>query len=291
MCYICSIASVDFVSADLSRPFLRRLGRLLNFGEHFLFLSSTFLPTSVRIEMLRVSVYIDGLSLYHSVDDWVKSEAQKNKRQVDHSLKWLDVKQLSEYLGRKISANAQKTKIVCINYFSAYGGLKKRNDKSQEEKTAADLRHRTYVRALEQCEVTCEMSYFTHNRRCYPLTSPDFWHKAEEKETDVKLTMKIMEDAFHDIFDAAILISIDGDFVPLLKKIREKYFKIAKVGILQNKISKTKDWRRKIKIYGEENIMLISRALIEQCQLPDIITLCDGRKIRRPDKYRHPSSS
>ena len=96
----------------------------------------------------------------------------------------------------------------------------------------------------------------------------------------------MMEDVCGNVFDAAILISIDGDFVPLLRKIRGEYLKIARLGIVQNKISTRKDLIRKNKIYGEENIIVISRALLEQCQLPDVIPVDEDQEIHRPKKYR-----
>ena len=98
--------------------------------------------------------------------------------------------------------------------------------------------------------------------------------------------MTMMEDAFDNIFDVAILISVDGDFVPLLKRVREKYHKKSMVAITENRIANERNYKRKCNIYGKENIIVISRELIEQCQLPDVIPIGEGKEIHRPEKYR-----
>ena len=108
--------------------------------------------------------------------------------------------------------------------------------------------------------------------------------------------MQMMEDAFENKFDVGIVISFDGDFIPLLKKIREKYHKKSMVGITENRIPNKRNYRNKCNVYGEENIVKISRELIEQCQLPNVIPIVipvdEGKKIYRPDKYRRlPSPS
>lgn len=44
------------------------------------------------------------------------------------------------------------------------------------------------------------------------------WTKHEEKETDVHFALTIFEDAIDNVFDRAIIISTDSDYVPAVKK-------------------------------------------------------------------------
>ena len=234
----------------------------------------------------RVAVYVDGLSLYHSLDDWVKEKAKQSEKAASHYFKWLDLRALAENLCREIETNKSKAKLVGVYYFSARGGMKKRKDKTEVEKKAIDKRHKNYVKALKQKGVVCDLSYFTFSRKTFPLEHPESWIEVKEKETDVKLTIKMLEDALENRIDIAILISADGDFVPLLKRIREKYAKKAMVSVTKNRMGKIK--KRKLAYGGMENIISISRKMILLCQLPDRIEIKDNKYLERPEKYRNP---
>ena len=243
----------------------------------------------------RVAVYVDGFNLYHALDSWVKAEAQKNKTPENHSLKWLDLRQLAESLCHQISFKDNTFYLVKVYYFSAYGGMRERKDLSLNKRIEADNRHKAYVKALKQKGVECYLSLFSYPRKIFPLAKRLNWVSPKEKQTDVKLTMQMMEDTFENKFDIGIVISFDSDFVTLLKKVREKYHKKSLVGITENRIANKRNYKKKCDVYGKENIVVISRELIEQCQLPNVIPIIipvnEGKEIRRPDKYRHPAPS
>lgn len=231
----------------------------------------------------RVAVYVDGLSLYHSLNDWV----EKSKKPTNHYIKWLDLRELAEKLCEKTKINRDSIELVKVCYFSAYGGMRKRYDKSQEERSAIDKRHKSYVKALKKHKVECEISHFTFPKKTFPLKHPKYWIEPKEKETDVKLTIKMLEDAFYGNIDTAILISADSDFTPLLKRLREKYGKRTIVAITKNRIDKIKRGKKAVEKYGNlNNIIPISLDLIEKCQLPDRIKINDNEYLSRPEKYQ-----
>ncbi|MFL1587059.1 NYN domain-containing protein, partial [Stutzerimonas stutzeri] len=40
------------------------------------------------------------------------------------------------------------------------------------------------------------------------------WQRNEEKKTDVNIAVRLLEDAFDDLFDVAIIVSGDSDLAP-----------------------------------------------------------------------------
>lgn len=145
--------------------------------------------------MKRVTCYVDGFNLYHAIDDLTQPH-----------LKWLDLWSLAE------SLTYPRERLVSVNYFSAFATW-------LPDKYA---RHRVYVRALELRGVTTFMARFKEkDRQCYGCGS--HWIDHEEKETDVHIALKILADAFDDIFDRAIIISGDSDLVPVLTMVHTRF--------------------------------------------------------------------
>ena len=144
-----------------------------------------------------MKVYIDGFNLYHAIDE---IRPRKNH------LKWVDLWGLSQ------SILIKDQKLVGVEYFSAY------------KKTNLDRlkRHEQYINALRFRGVSVHMGKFKKKfHRCRLCNSRyEGW---EEKETDVNLAVKLVEDAFTDQFDTAIVISADTDLLPPIRSV-ESYF-------------------------------------------------------------------
>ena len=52
----------------------------------------------------------------------------------------------------------------------------------------------------------------------------------EVKEDDIHLAVDMVKLAYNDVYDTAILISTDGDFVPAIKAVKEKNKKVENIG-------------------------------------------------------------
>jgi uncharacterized LabA/DUF88 family protein len=145
--------------------------------------------------MSRVACYIDGFNLYHAIADLNKPH-----------LKWVNLWELSKSLCR------DKENLVKVAYFSAYATWL----------PAQYARHRAYVAALKHAGVECHMARFSeqtaHCKSCGAK-----WKRHEEKETDVHFSLTLLEDAFDNIFDRAIIISADSDHVPAVRRVRVRY--------------------------------------------------------------------
>ena len=83
-------------------------------------------------------------------------------------------------------------------------------------------RHRAYVAALRATGVECVMGYFKEkDRGCKACGAT--WVAHEEKETDVNIGLYMLDAAYQNEYDRALLISADSDLVPVLRLIRDRF--------------------------------------------------------------------
>jgi uncharacterized LabA/DUF88 family protein len=208
--------------------------------------------------MSRVACYIDGFNLYHAIDDLNKPH-----------LKWVDLWAVAASLCR------EKETLVKVAYFSAYATWLP--DKY--------TRHREYVAALKHYGVECHMARFSvqsaHCKKCSAT-----WKQHEEKETDVHFSLTLLEDAFDDIFDRAIIVSADSDHVPAVRRVRARFSG-------KQLFAATPPGR-----HGMAREMLnacnsgtnITPGRIARCLLPDVIAGNAGTHVvTRPTEYDPPA--
>lgn len=143
----------------------------------------------------RVACYIDGFNLYHAIDDLHQPH-----------LKWVNLYGLAQSICR---ANESLVKVA---YFSAFATWL----------PAQYGRHRKYVAAIETKGVEIHMARFNERQvRCRSCGAQ--WTSREEKETDVHFALTFLEDAMDDTFHRAIIISADSDYVPAVRKVRNRF--------------------------------------------------------------------
>jgi len=152
---------------------------------------------------MRTSIYIDGFNLYY--------RALKGT-----PYKWLDLKAMVSHLLQPHHT------ITTIKYFTAIvSGI---FDPGQP------IRQKTYIRALQSHipEFSVYYGHFlSHVVSCpqAPLTSPPNFArivKTEEKGSDVNLAVHLLNDAWLDNYDCAIVISNDSDLTEPLRLVRER---------------------------------------------------------------------
>ena len=143
---------------------------------------------------MRVACYVDGFNMYHAIHDLNKPH-----------LKWVNFWSLSESLCRPGET------LIKVAYFSAYATWR----------PAAYARHRTFVTALTHAGVDCHMARFnTKEASCHGCGRT--WKQREEKETDVHFALTFLEDAIDNVFDRAIIMSADSDYMPAVRKVRNR---------------------------------------------------------------------
>lgn len=145
----------------------------------------------------RVISFIDGFNLYHAVDRLRRPE-----------LKWLNLVALS-----KVFLKPKSEDLVNVMYFSAYAN---HLDESTQK------RQKTYVEALKLQGVKPILGHFKRkDRRC-----PDCHHRwvgHEEKETYVNIALFLLDLAYCNAFDRAMIISNDSDLTPAIKMVRVRF--------------------------------------------------------------------
>ena len=173
--------------------------------------------------MIRTIIYVDGFNLYYG-----------SLRKTPY--KWLDLKALFTTLLNK------QNEIVEIKYFTARISPQYKGDNSND-------RQKIYLKALE-AHINNISIYYGHylshivNVKVHnpPPASPPYLDiiKTEEKGSDVNLSLHILNDAWLDRYDCAVLVSNDGDIAEALRFVKEDHNK--KIGLFipgkDRKISK-----------------------------------------------------
>ena len=160
-------------------------------------------PTSLQSE--RVIVYIDGFNLYHGLKDAKLG-----------SSRWLDL----DGMCRAFLLPHQK--LQTVRYFTAT--VKGAPDSAK--------RQATYLNALEaRGGVKIEFGFYqTSNvmmacrqcgdeqKRC-PQCSTQY-KRYEEKQSDVRMALRLVTDACKDRYDTAIVMTGDSDLVPAIETVK-----------------------------------------------------------------------
>jgi uncharacterized LabA/DUF88 family protein len=166
---------------------------------------------------MRTFVYIDGFNFYY--------RAVKNTQ-----YKWLDFKKLFQNL------LDPKHDIISIKYFTAIVSGKIDPDQP--------IRQKTFIRALQKHipEFSVYYGMFLSHPTFQPLVSPidknvfgkdiKFANiiKTEEKGSDVNLAIHLLNDAWLDKYDCAVIVSNDSDLSESMKIVKTERLKM--VGLI-----------------------------------------------------------
>jgi uncharacterized LabA/DUF88 family protein len=158
------------------------------------------------LSVVRTAVYVDGFNLYY----WLKSTP----------FRWIDIEQL--VLGA-LANKSFRHQLVSLKYFTA-----------EVSDTASDPgKHRRqfiYLRAQSAVSPTFRAYYgeFRRQRKRMPQVTAnggvgplvDVW-ATEEKGSDVNLAVQLVNDAWADTFDLAVVISNDSDLKSALQLVKQ----------------------------------------------------------------------
>lgn len=202
--------------------------------------------------MPRVISYIDGFNVYYGL------KSQQWERYF-----WLDVQALSRNL-----LKADQT-LAHTKYFTAR--VSQPPDKVK--------RQNTYLEALQTLpDVSLYFGhYLTTPRTC---RNCGFTYDApQEKMTDVNIAVELLQDAFVDAFDTAILISADSDLIAPIAAVR-RLFPEKRIVVAcppgRFSVNLTRAAHAHLKI---------GQASIKKSQLPEEVTTAPGFILRRPTSW------
>lgn len=137
--------------------------------------------------------YVDGFNLYHSL---------KGSTRTAKAL-WLDLRALCAAL------KSPKEELGKVVYFSALTHWNR--DKM--------LRHQTFLSALRHSGVEIVLGRFSNTQRECGLCGK-LYPTNEEKETDVNISTRILQDAVNGVHDTFYILTGDSDQVPTIKAVK-----------------------------------------------------------------------
>lgn len=154
----------------------------------------------------RVSFFVDGFNLYHSL-------CSAEHKHPDQPVKWLDLPAL---LNSSLSSIDGWCEINQIFYFTAYA------EHLQQKDPGKIHRHKAYVRALTANKVNVIINHFKRK---------DVWDSFngtqvvshEEKETDVAIACHVLKGAHLNEYETAVVVSGDTDLRPLAETFQQLY--------------------------------------------------------------------
>ena len=207
---------------------------------------------------MRTYIYIDGFNFYYGA---VKGTPYK----------WLDFKEL---FTRILQSHHE---IGCIKYFTALV-----SDTPIDPQKS--IRQKTFIRALQVHIPELEVYYghfLSHETRA-PLANPLPGRrtakiiKTEEKGSDVNLAVHLLNDAWLDRYDCAVVVSNDSDLAEAMGLVKQHHKKL--LGL----ITPSDKWTSKqLKIHADF-VRYIRPGTLKKSQLPDPIP---GTAIYKPNRW------
>lgn len=211
---------------------------------------------------MKTYIYVDGFNFYYGA---VKGTPYK----------WLDFKMLFANLLQP------KHNIACIKYFTAH--VSGKIDQGQP------IRQQSFLRALEKHIPEIKIIYgqflthtvvmpLSHNLEEYkdrmfyvPIL------KTEEKGSDVNLAVHLLNDAWKNEFDCAVVVSNDSDLAEALRMVVQDNNKT--IGVINPRIDKrpARELMKYAKFYKK-----ISKGVLKISQLPNHIP---GTNIHKPENW------
>lgn len=156
---------------------------------------------------IRVHCFVDGFNLYHALD-WFekgKTEAENTKFR---RYKWISHAELAKCF---ISSGSEE--IVGVTLFTTIPTWD----------VGKQMRHRLFVRAQEACGVKVVFGAFRQKYvECKAICKNGFYVKIE-KQTDVNIGITMVDLAYQDAYDKAILLSGDTDLIPAINLVRHRF--------------------------------------------------------------------
>lgn len=149
------------------------------------------------MKLYRTVSLIDGFNLYHAIASLQHPE-----------LKWVNLRTLSS-----IFVNTSTEQLTNVFYFSAY---------ADHASTRVVQAQKAYIKALEIAGVFPILGYFKKKDRKCPNCNHK-WASHEEKETDVNIASHLIDFAYQNAFDRALVISNDSDLSPAIRLIRKRF--------------------------------------------------------------------
>lgn len=197
----------------------------------------------------RVIAYVDGFNLYHGLCD----------AQLESS-RWLDLRGVCESLLKP------HQHLVLVRYFTSMARNRPRAAKRQS----------AYIDAL-RCRGGIEIDFGHRLSKTLTCGRCGFVHSTSvEKKTDVNIAVRLLEDAYDDEFDLALVISADSDLAPPIEAVRRRF-----AGKTLLAAAPPRRWSSELKRVAHAMVK-ISPGAIRRNRLPDPVITPNGKQLHAP---------
>lgn len=202
--------------------------------------------------MNRVVMLVDGFNLYHALNDHANL----------HRFKWLDLTKLANCFLTK------NDKITDIYYFTALFW----KDPSKVS------RHKKLLKVYEDKGIKIVPGVFRRKeRRCSACMATV--STTEEKRTDVNIAVMLMDLAFDDKFDTALILSGDSDLIPAINAVKARR-PDKEIGVIVPIGRRAKELRQ-----HADSSKKIKRHHLVDSQIDRPYVTADGRVIPCPESW------
>lgn len=201
--------------------------------------------------LLRVNMYVDGFNLYHGMHS-----------KFERRYLWLDLRALATKLLKDGQMLAE------VHYFTAR--MRGGGDSA--------ARQAEYLGALRATGVNVVEGRF-QEKHMQCRTCRAEWLSHEEKESDVSLSVALVEDAANDMFDVALLLTGDSDMCPAVRAVRRLRPRARVIAVFPPARS-SGDLRR-----TAQGVLQLSQTPLRQSQLPDAVQT-PARTYQRPPHWK-----
>ena len=216
---------------------------------------------------MRTIVYVDGFNFFYALQDV--------RRLTGQCYYWIDVFAFAQALITKAPIGDTSDVLEAMHYFTA-------------------------VPAKDPAQKIQHLNFFEMTRAINPVTVHDGVHMAkkfrckaesgcagtwkdfQEKESDVRLGITMVADAYEDKFERVVLISSDGDFVPALELIYRRF--TSKEIVVVSPLGRPPN--KKLIRYAHKKYALIDTDL-EPHILPQVVLGKNEKEYHRPPSWIH----
>jgi uncharacterized LabA/DUF88 family protein len=217
------------------------------------------------IPKTRVHCFVDGFNLYHALD-WFNDGKTVGENHKYRKYKWISLRDLAKCF---VGGNEE---LVGVDFFTTVPTLD----------IGKQMRHRQFNRAQECHGVKITHGAFREKQvLCEAICKSSFSIRIE-KQTDVNIALKMLDLAYQDTYDKAILISGDTDLIPAIKMIRWRWPQKQIIAVLP--IGRRKngmDMRHACNSEIKMNESHLQRSLMPQ----QVIDEKNGVRVDRPIEY------
>lgn len=210
-------------------------------------------------EMLRTAIYVDGFNLFYGC---LKGTPYK----------WLDLKAACQ------AVLAEHNEIVAIKYFTAMV--------SADRNPGAPGRQKAYIKALEAHipELATIYGHYLSHPVSMPTVDPGLPRtvrvlKTEEKGSDVNIAVHLVNDAWKDTFDCAVIVSNDSDLVEAIRTVKQEHPEKVIGAILPLRKGRRASHKLKTSV---DFVRQFRPATLATCQLPETLS---EKAISRPSDW------